>query len=250
MKIKQLHSTTEHRPWELPKEDWKYYQEWNEAIFLHWPVPIEHLRNFVPKELIVDTLNGQAWVSLVAFTMEKVRLKYLPAFPPLSNFDEINIRTYIKNGKRSGVYFLNIEGGKRLSCRMAKQLSQLPYKYSETTRSTGFYQAKSNIYPDLLEIKYEVKQQQIAKDPLDQWLTERYMLYQDYDDYINEYEIHHIEWPLVGIALESLKVNYKRFEKLMHGYPARIHYSPGVQVIAWDKKRKLKTEYSNTFINI
>src|SRR5690606_29058460 len=103
MKTEQLRSTTTHRTWDLPHEDWKYYQEWNEAIFLHWPVPVERLRNFVPEELIIDTLHGQAWISLVAFTMEKVRLRYLPAFPPLSNFHETNIRTYIKNGNRGGV---------------------------------------------------------------------------------------------------------------------------------------------------
>lgn len=246
MKISQLLLTTDHRPWHLPEHDWKYYQEWNNAIFLHWPVAPEQLKKFVPKELSIDTFNGQAWVSLVAFTMEKVRLRYLPGFPPLSNFDEINIRTYVKRGNRDGVYFLSMEAGKRGACTVARQLSQLPYRYSQTTRREGYYQSSNKTYHDLLEIKYEVGHQKPDKDKLDKWLTERYMLYQDYNDYINEYEIHHIVWPVQELKLKSLRCNYERFEQLMHGHPSRIHYSPGVQVIAWDKKRKLKVEYNHT----
>jgi len=245
MKIEQIRATTAHRPWKLPNKHWRYYQEWNDAIFLHWPVSVESLQGFVPKELLIDTIDGQAWVSLVAFTMEKVKLNYLPSFAPISDFHEINIRTYIKNGNRRGVYFLSMEGGKRWSCRVAKQISQLPYQYSKIIRNVGTYQANNAVHQDFFEIKHEVTGQQVKKDKLDRWLTERYALYQDYGDYINEYEIHHVEWPMVGINIKSLQYNYPRFDELMQGKPVRIHYSPGVQVIAWDKKRKLKSEYLN-----
>lgn len=71
MNPSQLQKETAHRPWPLPRTKWKYYQEWNDAIFLHWPVEKKELEKHVPKELEIDTINGQAWVSIVAFTMEK-----------------------------------------------------------------------------------------------------------------------------------------------------------------------------------
>ena len=43
MTIREILKTTDHRPWEIPAENWKYYQEWNHSIFLHWEVdlPVE-----------------------------------------------------------------------------------------------------------------------------------------------------------------------------------------------------------------
>lgn len=33
--IRKILEQSTHRPWEIPKNRWKYYQEWNDAIFLH-----------------------------------------------------------------------------------------------------------------------------------------------------------------------------------------------------------------------
>ena len=125
MTIKEILNTTEHRPWKLPADSWKFYQEWNDVIFLHYEVDISELKKFVPKELEIDLFKGKPWVSVVAFTMQKIRPKNLPYFPPISDFDEINIRTYVKSNNKTGVYFLSIEGGKFLSCKVAKRISEL-----------------------------------------------------------------------------------------------------------------------------
>ena len=71
---------TNHRPWEIPRGSWKFYQEWNNAVFLHWQVELAELKKFVPRELEIDLFEGKPWISLVAFTMEKIRLKnfFLP----------------------------------------------------------------------------------------------------------------------------------------------------------------------------
>jgi len=95
------------------------------------------LKKHVPKELEIDLFKGKPWVSVVAFTMENIRPKNIPAFSPISNFHEINIRTYVKMNNKNGVYFLSIEGGKRLSCKIAKFISDLPYRYSIIDRSVG-----------------------------------------------------------------------------------------------------------------
>jgi len=75
MRIDDILSQTEHRPWKLPTENWKFYQEWNYAIFLHWQVELAELKKFVPKELKIDLFEGKPWISLVAFTMEKTPMK-------------------------------------------------------------------------------------------------------------------------------------------------------------------------------
>src|SRR5688572_28814254 len=103
-----LHNTI-HRPFELPIGEWKYYQEWKDAIFLHWKIPFETLRPHVPQDLHLDNYAGSYYISLVAFTMKKVRPRRLPALRIISAFHEINLRTYVSNNNRKGVYFINIE---------------------------------------------------------------------------------------------------------------------------------------------
>lgn len=238
MKIEEILEHKNHRPWMIPNENWRFYQEWNRAIFLHWRVDIEELKKFVPKEIEIDLFNGEAWVSVVAFTMEKIRPKNLPYFAPISNFDEINVRTYVKEGERTGVYFLSIEGGKKMSCKLAKGISELPYRYSKMSRNTNSYNSKNDEFNDQLDVEFNIGNQIEKKSELDVWLTERYALFQDAKDYINEYEIHHVEWTLNTIELERVKLNYPRFKKLINNEPDLSHYSKGIQVVAWDKKKR------------
>ncbi|WP_299216500.1 DUF2071 domain-containing protein [uncultured Aquimarina sp.] len=244
MSIREILKNTQHRPWDVPNEPWKYYQEWNSAIFLHWKVDYyDELKKFVPKELEIDLFEGSAWISLVAFSMEKIRPKYLPYFPPISNFNEINIRTYIKSGKKTGVYFLSIEGGKKISCMIARKISELPYRYSKMKRRSDSYTSSNDTFRDLFKIQFKIGEEQKTKPNLDIWLTERYALFQDSKDIMNEYEIHHPEWPLQEIKIEELTVNYPRFKNLLKGTPNQISYSKGVQVVAWGMHKKKLTDY-------
>jgi len=241
MTIQEILNATNHRPWQLPKENWKFYQEWNNAIFLHWQVDLSELQKLVPKELEIDLFEGKPWVSVVAFTMEKIRPKNLPYFPPISNFDEINIRTYIKSGNKTGVYFLSIEGGKVISCKIAKGISELPYRYSKINRTANQYISKNSMFNDELNIEYTVGKEISSKTSLDKWLTERYALFQDSEKSINEFEIHHLEWPVSNIDIHKLELSYQRFATLLQNKPNKVQYSKGVKVIAWGKHTKSKS---------
>lgn len=211
MKIKELLNKTEHRPWEISKSSWKFYQEWNDAIFLHWQVDLTELMKFVPKDIEIDLFEGKPWVSMVIFRMEKMRPKYMISFPPISDFDEINIRTYVKYKGKSGVYFLSIEGGTMISCRLAKGISELPYRYSKMKREKNLFYSINTDYKDELEIQFKIGEVITNKEQIDKWVTERYALFQEKENSINAYEIHHIEWPINDIKIDKLKLKYSRF---------------------------------------
>jgi uncharacterized protein YqjF (DUF2071 family) len=241
-KLNDLLHHTHHRPYDLPAGKWVYYQEWNDAVFLHWRVDREALRALVPRDLELDLHEGQAWVSVVAFNMEKIRPRALPPFAPVSNFYEINIRTYVRHKGKGGVYFLSIEGGKRLSCSIARAVSGLPYRFSEINRRENELHAQNQAFGDRLEIQYRIGSPQPAKSALDLWLTERYALFQDSPGAIYEFDIHHIEWPVFEIDLLHLAVAYPRFQALWSGPPDAVHYSPGVQVLAWGRRGHARQE--------
>ncbi|MFT4602863.1 MAG: hypothetical protein ACI857_003050 [Arenicella sp.] len=139
--------------------------------------------------------------------MEKIRPKNLSAFPPISNFDEIIIRTYIKSNSKTG-FFLSIEGGTSLSCQIAKGMSELPYRFSKMTRTKNKFKSSNSEFNNEFQIEFKIGKSVTQKTDLDKWLTERYALFQDSGNSMNEFEIHHIEWAIHEVDLKKNEVNY------------------------------------------
>ena len=225
-----------HRPWPLRDDPWKYYQEWNDALFLHWKIKPEKLEAFIPAGLEIDLFEGAAWVSFVAFDMRSVRPRNVPAFAPVSDFHELNLRTYVRYKGKQGVYFLSIEASKSLACFVAKTMSELPYRYAEMVRASNSFQVQNARSGSHFKLFFNKGNTVSEKQPLDLWLTERYALFQDAGVYLNSYEIHHPEWPLQEVAVTSLSMHYPEFSNLGLGAPDLCHYSSGVPVLAWGKE--------------
>lgn len=238
MTIDEVLSNTAHRPWELPVGKWQYYQEWNNVLFLHWEVPYGELRMLVPPQLDIDSFEGRYYVSLVAFTMQKIRPRNLPAVKFISDFHEINIRTYINNGGKQGVYFLNIEAEKRLSAFVARTLSGLPYERSVIRRTQKEYHSFNASKNLRLSASFNVTSILEDKTELDKWLTERYCLYLEDASSVFRYEIHHNEWEIRNVEFENLEVDYCIGNlKLSAGNLSLAHYSGGVQAMSWKKEK-------------
>lgn len=236
--VQEIINAIDHRPWELPAAQWTYYQEWSRALFLHWKVPAELLRELVPPHLDLDTYNGDTWVSLVAFTMEQIRPKGLPAIGFISNFDEINLRTYVTSENKAGVYFLSIEAGKPLSAYTARVLSGLPYEPASIRRRTEAVQryTSSNTKRGFhLDASFSIANKEVHKSALDRFLTEKYCLYMEKSGRLFRYDIHHEPWDLYQVEQIDLHVTYRVGQVALSGNPDLAHYSDGVKVIAWNK---------------
>ena len=238
MKSSDILKQTLHRPFEYPKRKWAFYQEWNKAVFLHWEVSPNLITPLLPKGIKLDVLNEKTWVSLVAFNMNNIGIRNLPKVPYISDFYEINIRVYITCNGKPSVYFLNMEGSKRSSCKILKAVSKFPYQYSKMSRDNTIYISKNKTFNDIFNIEYNIEDTLIKKDKTDLWLTERYAVFQDYKNHIIEYDVHHIEWPMQSIMIKKLNLNYPRFSHLINNHPDKIHYSSGVQVLTWDKRKR------------
>jgi len=237
MKTIDILNKINHRPFEIPSHKWIYYQEWNKAVFLHWEVNPNLIKSMLPKGIELDIINGKTWVSLVAFDMNNISVKRTLKPPYIADFQEINIRVYVIYNGKPGVYFLSMEANKQLSCTVLKNTSKLPYRYSKMNRSEFLFQSKNNTYNDSFNLECNIENISIKKDKTDLWLTERYALFQDYKNYIIEYDIHHIEWPIQKINIQKLEINYPRFNHLINDKADKIHYSQGVQVLTWDKTK-------------
>ena len=100
---------------------------WVDLAFMHWRVPLDMLRPLVPPELAIDTYDGTAWVGIIPFEMRDVAPIGLPPIPTASDFPELNVRTYVSHGGKSGVWFFSLDAGSWLAVMGARGAANLPY---------------------------------------------------------------------------------------------------------------------------
>src|SRR5262244_2274435 len=122
-----MHGSTAHRPWPVPDRPWILWQQWSDLLFAHWPVPRETLRLLVPPSLALDTYDGQTWLAVTPFRVTGTRPRFLPSFPPVSDFPELNVRTYVVAEDKPGVYFFSLDAGNWPAVLGARAVFNLPY---------------------------------------------------------------------------------------------------------------------------
>lgn len=105
------------------------FQSWQELLFLHWAIDPALIQQTLPPGLQVDTFDGKAWLGIVPFYMRGIRPRFLPAVPGISNFLEVNLRTYVYSQKDGtpGVWFYSLDANQWLAVRVARTLFHLPY---------------------------------------------------------------------------------------------------------------------------
>lgn len=106
-------------------------QSWAELLFLHWTWESGAIQRTLPRGLTVDTFEGQAWIGLVPFYMQRVRPRFCPAVPGLSDFLEVNVRTYVHDELgRPGVWFYSLDCNQWLAVKVARRFFHLPYEHA------------------------------------------------------------------------------------------------------------------------
>jgi uncharacterized protein YqjF (DUF2071 family) len=99
---------------------------WSNLAILTYAVPPEVLQPHLPPGLELDTGDGSAFVSLVAFDFLDTRVLGVP-WPGYRNFPEINLRYYVRAGGDRGVVFLREIVSRRLVAWLARRLYNEPY---------------------------------------------------------------------------------------------------------------------------
>ena len=106
-------------------------QRWAKLLFLHWAWDPAVVQRTLPAGLTVDTFGGRAWIGLVPFFMRDVRPAGCPAVPGLSDFLELNVRTYVHDAAgRPGVWFYSLDCNQWLAVKIARRFFHLPYEHA------------------------------------------------------------------------------------------------------------------------
>lgn len=217
------------------------HQFWRELLFLHWKCDPEEIQKTLPPGLYVDTFQGEAYISLIPFFMEEVKLRFLPTIPGLTNFIEINLRTYVYDKKGTpGVWFYSLDLNSWLAARFAKKTYSLPYFFSklESTKTEDEITIKGSCQDEPkipIKIAYRRSKENGSTaelESLDFFLIERYILFAYGSDCLYKARVHHSPYSLCKGAItelnhELLAVNsFDQFKT-----PADlVHYSKEVSV--------------------
>ncbi|WP_336133330.1 YqjF family protein [Natronomonas amylolytica] len=101
---------------------------WRDLLFAHWSVAPATIAAKLPDEVSVDTYEGDAYLGVVPFVMDDIRVRGAPLG---LGFGELNLRTYVTVDGTPGVYFFNLDADDRLGVILARKLFRLPYYRAE-----------------------------------------------------------------------------------------------------------------------
>jgi uncharacterized protein YqjF (DUF2071 family) len=242
--LKKALNKTEHRPYPLPKGPWVLRMRWRDLLFMHWTVPESFLRPLIPPVLELETFNGAAWLGVTPFHMERTRPRFLPAVPLLSNFPELNVRTYVSAEGKPGIWFFSLDAANLIAVRLARATFSLPYFDAKmscqvVTDKVRYRSVRTHedAPPARLAASYRPVGKPFKSHPgtLEDFLTERYCLYSvDKKGRVWRGDIHHLPWPLqdAEAEVEELEMTSQIGMTLPETEPL-LHYARRLDVVAW-----------------
>ena len=221
---------------------------WRDLLFMHWPVEADALRPLVPPALSIDTFEGSAWLGVVPFDMTGVRPHFLPAVPGLSNFPEINLRTYVTAEGKPGIWFFSLDAHSRVAVRLARATFRLPYfdaeMYCHASGDEVDYRS-FRTHRGAPRTEFAARYSPVGepfesdKGTIENFLTERYCLYSaDGKGNVLRGDIHHHPWPLQVAEAEvhTLAMTQQIGLKQPETDPL-LHFSKRLDVLAWLPRR-------------
>lgn len=218
------------------------YQNWRDLLFLHWKFSPELIQKTLPEGLFVDTYEGNAYLGLVPFFMQNVRPRFFPSVPGISNFLEMNLRTYVYDSSgKPGVWFYSLDANQKLAVICARTFFNLPYFHAKMSanmsENTIRYKCKrlENSQNIDTEVSYSQKEKLkvFSQDSLEFFLIERYILFaSDKNKNLYSGQVHHIPYPLYNPDYKIEKISALELAGFSQPKrpPDHAIMSPGVDV--------------------
>jgi len=189
-------------------------QTWANIVWCHWPVEPAAVAAVLPDGLTPDLHEGKAWVGLIPFAMEDLRLanclRFVTRWLRSAYFGEVNVRTYVigPDGQR-GVWFCTLDADSVLGVATANVALGLPYRVA-TTKFSGdshrwdWYSRRRDGAVAALDVRITDEPARAAHAGLETFLLERYALYSVWHGRILRGELHHEPWRVRTATLQNV----------------------------------------------
>jgi uncharacterized protein YqjF (DUF2071 family) len=198
--------------------------DWVNVVMIHFEVDRDELQRITPFEL--DLFQGKAFVSLVAFTMRRMRPRLggsLTAwlFRPIATHPFLNVRTYVRHRDESGIFFLAEWVPNALSLVLGPRSFGLPYRLAKMDYRQQFpgenapalSLSKGRCRGEVIDrrtrraFRYQgVSSPEICRPcpdgSLDAWLMERYVAFTHHRGRSRYFRVWHPLWHKTPVELE------------------------------------------------
>jgi uncharacterized protein YqjF (DUF2071 family) len=181
--------------------------EWRDLVMLNYEVEPGILRQYVPRGVELDAFEGRTFVSLVGFQFLHTKLYRFLAVPFHSNFDEVNLRFYVRRREggeiRRGVVFVRelvprvaIAGLARMM--YGEKYDSCPMAHSNERNAAGIsaeYRWKWRGKRFWLSARADGAPARVAEGSIENFITEHYWGYsaKSANETI-EYRVSHEPW--------------------------------------------------------
>lgn len=218
-----------------------FTQRWMSITFVHWAVDPDLVQPMMPPGVRPDTFDGESYVALVPFSMERIGLLGGPPVPYFGSFLETNVRLYgVDEQGRRGVVFCSLEAARLATVAVTRVTTGLNYLW-----------ASMSMQQDGERIEYRTRRRwpgprgtssrlvvdigaPITPSPLEQFLTARWGLFlPDRRGRTRYWPNEHPEWPLHAarvVDLDDQLVAAAGFPGAADRVPDSVLYSRGVAV--------------------
>ena len=219
-------------------------QGWRNLAALHWSFDPDEVQRLIPSGFTVDTFDGWAWVGLIPFDMQRIRVPGFPPFGFLSSFPETNVRTYIvdRTGRR-GVWFMSLDVTRLLPALVARVSYRLPYCWAamsieheaKNAVDTWTYQSRrrwpSGEAASLVTVRVGDQLDESSITDLDHFLSARWALGSTVGGRLLWAKVSHSRWTLHAASAHGW--NESLFAAAGLPTPTEepiVRWSPGVEV--------------------
>lgn len=250
--MQQFQLRTSHRPRPLPSGRWALTQRWNDLLFAHWPIPVAKMASLLPDWLEVDNFQGSAWLGVVPFWLDRVKIRNVPSVLSTRSFPDLNLRTYVRDQftRSPGIYCFSFDASSLLATVAARALYNLPYYWSSmkleqrSEREFAFYSRRRFAgRPVVFNARYRglgptSRLAEHRPGSLEHFVTERSCLFStDRTGQPVRSNLHYVPWPL-----EEAEAEIERNDladsiglKLPWTEPV-LHYSRRLAVYIWPRE--------------
>ena len=174
--------------------------------------------------------------------MTGVRPRLAVSVPGISTFPEFNIRTYVRQGGKAGVFFITLDAQSIVTCAYAPYAYGLPYRYAkgrlDVDGSTYSWRSKRvDGGQELIGSCMGTGETMLAEPgSLDEFLFERYCLYTLHKKKLCIAYTHHDPWVFCKGEAEVISNTLTKSYDLGISdvlQPDIVHISGGVLVHTW-----------------
>jgi len=220
--------------------------EWNNLVMLSYAVDPSLLESFVPAGTELDDFQGKTYLSLVGFEFNRTRILGF-AVPFHQEFEEVNLRLYVRRGSKRGVVFIRELVPRFAVACIARWAFGENYSCVPMSHRVGGGKAEYAWYlgPNRCAMKMEADGEGFvpSEGSLSHFITEHYWGYTTRKDAGSlEYEVQHPPWRVwnskqAGFSGDATGLYGREIAQILMREPDSAFLAEGSQVTVFKSNR-------------